>query len=293
MVGLEGLVQRLAGSNQLLFLVRPRFNTECLDQFGPYANRNSAAEYFNLIWPVCAGLAWITGEAAARARKAGLRRPGRAHWWLAAAALITGVCPVVSGSRGGGLVSFALALAVLIVMLVVPRRMSTGQKIGLGLLFAVAIEGVILLGWENFRSRLDTALVDHLGGRVAEWQNARAMARGYSLFGMGAGSFASMYYFYMKITDDEWCAYGHDDWLEFRITLGWIGFSFLLALLAGAILHGFIARGPPLPRLLGALILITLAGCLFHARFDMPFRIHSVAALFLVYCAILSSYRLD
>ena len=88
--------------------------------------------------------------------------------------------------------------------------------------------------------------------------------------------------------DEDWAAYLHNDWLESRITLGWIGFALLLALLAGALAHWFLGRGVPLPGLLAALVWLAMAGCLVHARFDFPFRVHSIATVFLLYCSILS-----
>jgi hypothetical protein len=289
LAGLEGIVQRLAGSDKLLFLLQPHYNTACVDQFGPYANRNNAAEYFNLLWPVCAGFAWLTAQSAKRARKEGRRRPGNAHLWLTLAALITGVCPVMSGSRGGALVSLALVTLVLVVMFVIPRRVPARNKIGLGFLFAAALQGAVVLGWDNLQARLENAFTDALGGRLALYKDAAAMARDYPVLGSGAGTFASLYYLYRSDANQEWAAYLHNDWLEYRITLGWPGLSLLLALLTGVLLHWFIGRGPPLPALLTALIWIAMAGCLFHARFDFPFRVHSVATLFLLYCSILSS----
>jgi O-antigen ligase len=288
LAGLEGIVQRLAGSDKLLFLVQPRYNTEGVDQFGPYANRNNAAEYFNLVWPVCAGLAWLTARSAKRARQNGQRRPGNAHVWLTLGAVVTGVCPLMSSSRGGALVSLAMVTVVLAVMLVIPRRVPARNKIGLGLLFAAALQGAVVLGWDNLEARLENIFTDDLSGRLALYKDAAAMARDYPVLGSGAGTFASLYYLYRSDPKGEWAAYLHNDWLEYRITLGWPGLGLLLALLAGALSHWFIGSGPPLPALLATLIWIAMAGCLFHARFDFPFRVHSIATLFLFYCAILS-----
>jgi hypothetical protein len=289
LAALEGIAQRLAGSDKLLFLLPAHFHPAGVDHFGPYANRNNGAEYFNLVWPVCAGLAWLAAQSAKRARAEGLRRCGNAHVWLTIGALFMGVCPLMSGSRGGALVSLAMVTVVLVVMLAIPRRLPARSKIGLGLLVAAALQGAVVLGWDNLRARLEEVFIDDLSGRLALYKDAAAMARDYPALGLGAGAFESLYYFYRTDETREWAAYLHDDWFEFRITLGWIGFGLLLALLAGALLNWFIGRGPPLPMLLAALLWIAMAGCLFHARFDFPFRVHSIAALFILYCAILSS----
>jgi len=284
----EGIVQRLAGSNKLLFLVQPRINTTAESQFGPYAYRTNAAEYFNLLWPVCAGLAFLLAQAANRDRQEGLRRRGNAQLWLAGGAVLMGACPLIASSRGGTLIAAGMLPVVLVVILTIPRGGTTGSKVGLGLLFAVAIQVAVVLGWDALEPRFENALVDDLGGRLGAYKNAQGMARDYALFGSGAGTFASMYWLYLTGSDTEWFAYLHNDWLEWRITLGWIGFSLLLALLAGTLARWFPGGGVPLPGLLAALIWLAMAGCLVHARFDFPFRVHSIATVFLLYCSVLS-----
>jgi O-antigen ligase len=288
LAAVEGIVQRLAGSNKLLFLVQPRLNQENESQFGPYAYRTNAAEYFNLLWPVCAGLAFLSAQAANRDRQEGRRRRGNAHRWLAAGAVLMGACPVIASSRGGTLIAVGMLPLALVAMLTIPRGVSTGSKVGLGLLFAAAIQVAVVLGWGALEPRFEDAFVDNLGGRLAAYKNAQGMAKDYPLFGCGAGSFASMYWLYRTDPDTEWFAYLHNDWLEWRITLGWIGFGLLLALLAGTFARWFLGSGVPLPGLLAALVWLALAGSLVHARFDFPFRVHSVVTVFLLYCSVLA-----
>ena len=62
----------------------------------------------------------------------------------------------------------------------------------------------------------------------------------------------------------------------------------LLALLAGTFAHWFLGPGVPLPGTLAALVWLAMAGCPVHARFDFPFRVHSIATVFLLYCGVLS-----
>jgi hypothetical protein len=98
---------------------------------------------------------------------------------------------------------------------------------------------------------------------------------------------------YRTDPDTEWCAFLHNDWLESRITLGWIGLALLLTLLAGTFAHWFLGSGVPLPGRLAALVWLAMVGCLVHARFDFPFRVHSVATVFLLYCSVLSCSSRD
>jgi O-antigen ligase len=176
----------------------------------------------------------------------------------------------------------------LVAMLTIPRGVSTGSKVGLGLLFAAAIQVAVVLGWDALEPRFEEDSLADLSGRLAAYKNAEAMAKDYPLFGSGAGTFASLYFLYRPDPDTEWCAYLHNDWLELRITLGWVGFGMVLALLAGAGAHCFLGAGVPLPGLLAALLWLAMAGCLVHARFDFPFRVHSVATVFLLYSCVLS-----
>jgi Ca2+/Na+ antiporter len=79
----------------------------------------------------------------------------------------------------------------------------------------------------------------------------------------------------------------HNDWLETRITFGWLG-SGLITLAFGAVLLRWFARGGIHGgRRFLILIWLGMAGCLAHARYDFPFQIHSIVFLFLVLCAIL------
>jgi len=289
LVGLEGMAQRAAGADKVLFMIQPRYRPSGKAHFGPYANRNNAAEYFNLLWPVCAGFAFVSAQAARRARREGARKPGRSPLWLTGGAVVMGACPLISGSRGGALIAMAMAPVVLAVMLAVPRALSVSGKIGLCLLFAAALELSVIFSWGYLQERFATVFTDDLSGRLVLYKNAQAMAKDFAVFGCGAGTFESAYHLYRRDPGQEWAAFLHNDWLELRITLGWTGLGMVLALLGGALLHRFWGRGLPLPNLLAITLWIALAGCLVHARFDFPFGVHSIATVFLLYCSILSA----
>lgn len=100
LLALEGIIQRLEGSGNLLFLVKPAVNKGAEAQFGPFAYRANASAYFNLLWPVCLGFWWTLNRAAEASQR-------RHHLLLAGAALMA-ACPIISTSRGGALVSVAM-----------------------------------------------------------------------------------------------------------------------------------------------------------------------------------------
>src|SRR5262249_35809502 len=60
LLGLEGIIQRLSGSSKLLFFIVPQLHREASEQFASYAYRANAAQYFNLLWPVCFGFWWTS-----------------------------------------------------------------------------------------------------------------------------------------------------------------------------------------------------------------------------------------
>jgi hypothetical protein len=81
----------------------------------------------------------------------------------------------------------------------------------------------------------------------------------------------------------------HNDWLETRITFGWLGLVMILAALVLVLLRWFPRGGIHGSRRFIMLLWLALGGCLVHARFDFPFQIHSILFLFLVCWAILST----
>jgi O-antigen ligase len=286
-LGLEAIVQRVSGSNKLLFLVVPHVHKTGESQFGPYAYRANAAQFFNLLWPLCLGFWW------ALQRTAGVRK---AHHWLLLCAAIMAACPIISTARGGALVSAGMLLVVLF-YLALPilfggdKRTGGGSSrrgvAGLLLLFlAVVLALGWYLGWRSLEPRLEQ-IGEGYQYREAMYAAAQPMAKDYPLFGTGPGTFATVFYLYLVSTDTYWPAQLHNDWLETRITFGWLGFGLLLAALACVGLRWFVPGGIQGSRRFVVLAWLALAGCLVQARFDFPFQIHSTLWLFLVICAVL------
>ncbi len=102
LLGLEGIVQRLEGSGNLLFLVKPRVNPGAETQFGPYAYRANASQYFNLLWPVCLGFWWTLN------RSLGFQR--HAYHLILACCAIMAACPIISTSRAGAVVTMGIVV---------------------------------------------------------------------------------------------------------------------------------------------------------------------------------------
>lgn len=290
LLGVEAIVQRASGSSKLLFLVQPLVNPEGETQFGPYAYRSNAAQYFNLLWPLCLGFWWTLQRAGGQRFKV--------HHLLLLCAAIMAACPVISTSRGGALVAGGiLILAVIFLPLtnffaaagrVKERPARWGTAVMLGLFFAVAVTLGWYFGWDSLAPRLDQIQAGYQN-REEMYDAARPMAADYPVFGTGPGTFATVFQLYRFSNSTYWPEQLHNDWLETQITFGWLGLLLLLAALACVALRWFAPGGIRGGRRLVMLAWLGLVGCLVHARFDFPFQIHSVLFLFLVICAILFS----
>lgn len=286
LLGLEGIVQRASGSSKLLFLVQPLVNPGGETQFGPYAYRGSAADYFNLLWPVCLGFWWTLQ------RIGGQRFPS--HHLLLFGAGVMAACPMISASRGGTLVAAGI-LGLAVTFLVVTEIFAPGGREErksrrhtaalLGIFLGLALTLGWYFGWASLEPRLE-----QLGGgfenREQMYEAAKPMAADYPLFGTGPGTFGTVFQLYLISSSTYWPEQLHNDWLETRITFGWVGLGLLLAALACVGLRWFVPGGIKGGRRFVVLIWLALVGCLMEARFDFPLQIHSLLLLFLVISAM-------
>ena len=286
LLGLEAIIQRASGSNKLLFLVVPHVHKEGASQFGPYAYRSNAAQYFNLLWPVCLGY-WWTLQRTAR---------GRAHPWLLLGAAIMAACPIISASRGGALVSAGILVAAMLYLGMTGIFAYAGRNRDgsfrwstTGWLLAFAAVSLSLgwyFGWDVLGPRMDQ-LGEGYEDREAMFAAAAPMAKDFPVFGTGPGTFGTVFQLYRFSNLVYWPEQLHNDWLETRVTFGWFGFLLLLAALACVWLRWFVPGGIHGSRRFVVLSWLALIGGLVFARFDFPFQIHSTLFLFLVICAIL------
>jgi O-antigen ligase len=288
-LAVEGLVQRVDGENKLLWLTVPRYARDVEDQFGPYAYRGNAAEYFNLLWPAVLGF-WSACAISLRLRRrkgAGISARQKQITVLLPCVLIMAICPLVSSSRGGAIVlALNLVLAVGVLLLAQWRSHWTAKALILSLLAAV-IGGGALLGWKQLAPRMKI-LREGFAAREGLYVTGRYMARDNALFGTGPGTFAAMYQLYRRAETDESLSYMHNDWLETVITFGRAGAAPIFLMLPLVFSHWFCSDGIHGNKYFVMLLWISLGGCLVHACFDFPFQVHSVVTLFLVLCAVLS-----
>ena len=285
LMAIVGVLQREVHTPKLLFLRLPEVNREAFTQFGPFAYRANAGQYFNLLWPVClAFVCWWSARSHVR-----ITRLTAAFVCVAALAVV----PLISGARGAAIIDLASLLILAPVLLASVSKGTHHQTINgrPGLAMTAAFTGVIVLGglWS----------APQFWSRWREWRSAwaeraqlcdqtRVIARDYPLFGTGPGTFESVYGLYRESSQTYWPAQLHNDWLETRVTFGIAG-SALFAVGLGCVLVRCYGLGVGHPLLPG--IWVALAGCLIQARWDFPMQVYSIAWLFVFWIAVLFAIR--
>jgi hypothetical protein len=208
-------------------------------------------------------------------------------------AVLMSACPIISTSRGGALLAVAMILASMGLLLWTARRESLGFRVATCSLFAVILGFSAFLGLKQLVPRMQTIFTDQMSQRTEIYHNAVPIARDFPVFGTGPGSFATIYQLYRADVTQEWAAYVHDDWLETRITFGWVGFSMIFAMLLIVAARALVGGGFETRWEFLALLWLSICGCLLHGKFDFPFQIYSVMSLFLTLCAVAFSLSLE
>jgi O-antigen ligase len=281
LVAFEGILQRTSGTAKLLWFQPTHDNAMASAQFGPYAYRANAAQFFNLLWPVALGVWWHLQF------RQTARRTQRHHWLIPCVMLLI-AGSLISMSRGGVAVAL-LQMGACGCLLFVSARFNWPARLGIMLVFASTVAAAWYLGGEQLAERLRGSAANPLTGREETYRFAARMAQDYPWFGVGPGAFESVFQLYRNSPADYWPAQLHNDWLEYRITFGRIGCALLLA--AGALIAApwFVSGGLRLHRSFVVCIWIALSGCLLHARFDFPLQIYSIQFVFVLLCAVLFS----
>ena len=287
LLALEGILQRLDGTNKLLWLIVPKFNNSAEAQFGPYAYRSNAATYLNLVWPVCLGF-WLTlRKAALHQRQHGERVGRESYVMLLPCAVIMAAAPIFSISRGGAFVALINLVAAMVLIFLASRREGTLVRAGMLSLFIVILGFSSYLGWKSLQDRITNIFVDNMSNRSEIYDNAQPIADDFPLLGTGPGTFGPIYFLY-KQPSQTWAGYLHDDFLETRITFGWVGFSVILLLTALAATRWIWPGAVACPWEFPTFLWLAMAGCFLHAKYDFPFQVYSLHFLFLLLCCVAS-----
>jgi O-antigen ligase len=282
LLALQGTLQRLSGSNELLWSVRPMHNQFSFQQFGPFNYRSNGAQYLNMIWPIALAFWWALNQQ--RRKKFG---EGPEFVLMVFAALMA-AGPVVSSSRGGVAVELAQMLGVLMIFAYSFRRSGWWKTALVGILFLVVIGSAAALSWQGIQHRLQENSLNTLSGRTIIYENAQRIVDDFPMFGTGPGTFSAVYQLYRSDPEQSWYVHAHDDYLHTVVTFGRLGFTLIMFMLVSVFTYWFLARGIPTSELFIGFVWLAAAGCLLHARFDFPLQIYSLQLLFITLCAILT-----
>jgi hypothetical protein len=285
-VALEGIFQRLSGTDKLLWL-RQSYDGTPESMFGPFAFSGNAAQYFNLAWPLILGFWWAEREKARTTVWDGRKVGGAPHILLLLCAIITASAPIVATSQGGSIVACSmLAMTLLIFLLNRRGNWRTHCTILLVCLSVLGLGGA--LGWDQLAPRLREAFRTRYANPNEVHENATQMALEYPLFGVGPGAFRAVYPMYRSDSSQPWQAFVHDDWMETRVTFGWLGSMLILCLLGLALTRWFTPGGMLGQWELVSMLWVAVGGCLVYAKFSFPLQVYSLLLLLLVHLAVLS-----
>ena len=267
------------------------------DAHGTYVNRNHFAGLLEMALP----FAIMYAVAIARDSRAQARRPAlaalRACLLFAAAALIL-VGIIYSYSRMG----FAACLLSLLLMglLAMDGRIGPKVKWALGAAVAALVLGAfIFLPPDPLVERFahltqEGYLTDE--GRVFIWEEALPLVKSYPVLGSGLGAFESVFLRYQKSVPVAGVDFAHNDYLQYLVELGAVGFALGAALVVGVLRHA--ARGVreasgAREHALAIACTCSLAAILLHSIVDFNLYIPANALTVAWVCGIAVSLNLD
>lgn len=197
--------------------------------------------------------------------------------------------PFVSSSRGASITAVMLMFSVMgVATVAMPRGRRWRVLLAELLVLGVALAAGLAMNWKTLAPRLENMLWDEsLGGRALIYAEAKRMAEQHPpLLGCGPGTFPNLNLATRRGSRVAVDLFVHDDWLETRITFGWVGLGLVLMSLAAVPVRWFAGGGIPIAGVLPATIGLALAGCLFNARFDFVLQTYALLHLFVVLCSV-------
>ncbi len=150
----ECILQRLDGTNKLLWLIEPVANNTNESQFGPYAYRSNAAQYLNLVWPLCLGLWWTLRHEMRRGMPGARRLGASPHLLLLPCAALIAAAPLFSMSRGGVLITIGTVPIAAAIVYIAARRHRSRWPWLVPAVVAIALAGAAVAAWPAIKPRL-------------------------------------------------------------------------------------------------------------------------------------------
>jgi len=269
-VSIFGILQHLT-FNEKLYWFRPmRFGGL---PFGPYVNRNHFAGFAEMVIPV-ALVPLVLGK---------VRR--ERLFLVALFALVPIVALFLSASRGG-IVSFAVQIAVLALLLLVRKIRGRNVIVG-GMVVLLAMMTVSWIGVQQVLQRFSgiQSLEVSVGKRTAMRQDTWRLFLDHPVMGTGLGTLEMVFPPYDSLYDGKVVNHAHNDYLEALAETGAVG-GFCCALFLGVLLlnsmKGLADLGTSFAAALNLSGLIACVGILVHSLVDFNLHIPANALLFFV-----------
>ncbi|MGV3771613.1 MAG: O-antigen ligase family protein [Verrucomicrobiales bacterium] len=283
---LIGIFQRLTNSTQLLWL-RNSWLGSPESSFASFSYNGNAAQYLNIVWPATMALWWGLREDNRLKKIGGMKVGSGPQALLLPCVIATAAAPIISLNPGGAIIA---TLGLLVAAFILYSHFRSTWRVRL-LVCTVALAAVgfgILMAGESLLPSLRVLFSNKWVNPQEVHFNAEQMAADYPLGGIGPGAVRSLYFLYRSDPSQPWLAHLHDDWLETRLSFGWVGSMMIVSLLALTLARWFTTVGIVMPWEIVGLFWISLGGCLIHAKFDFPLQVYSVLQAFLLVCAVLS-----
>jgi len=153
--------------------------------------------------------------------------------WIVAGLLFLGI--VFSLSRAGW-IDCLVSLLVLAILILFPRTPSTGWRIGIlagGLLAACAL--LLIASPGAMLGRLAGTVDADSNGRIYIWQELVPLTREFRWFGAGLMGFDPVFLKYQAFVNAKRIDFAHNDFLQYLIEMGILGFLPLMACLGAVV----------------------------------------------------------
>ena len=279
LLALFAIAQNSAGNEKIYWLR----TTQWKSFFGPYVNRNHYAGLMEMLAPI--PLAFCFQREMDFWRKI----------MFALFSIVMGTTIFLCGSRSG-MIAFNVELVFFAILLsgsVGWRRTLPGIVV-----FSLLVAGCLIwLDQGNALSRIGTLQhpfeqgeVTASGVRIAVLRDGLRMFRQHPFLGWGLGAFPDLYPQFRSFYTDFFINEAHNDYLQVLVETGIAGFAaivwFLVLLYRGGFRRLYGVNHNLNLRTLG--VLTGCTGLLFHSATDFNLHIPANAALFYVFCSLIT-----
>lgn len=263
---------------------------------GPYICHNHYAGLMEMIFPVALALFFFyrprLGEGSLVKDFIEIfgRQKGNIHILIGAGALLIAVSIFLSLSRGG-IVSTCLAFFFFIFMLS-RRRISRGANNLTAVIIVLICLSVSWFGWDMIFERFSVLRNEQglvVNARFDYWKDSLSAIRDYPVTGAGFGTFADIYRPYQSIGDNHFVDHAHNDYLEFGVEGGIVGFVLFFGFVAAVfskIFKGYARRKDPYAVFISIGSVTGIIAILFHSLSDFNLQIGANGLWFFLLLAL-------